>query len=302
VGLDIGGRALRIIAGFCLAVACTLAASALADEGAYPKTEAELEAAYEALAWHRDAGSYKLPISNATIELPAGRSLLLGGSAQRYSWLAGGVEYPDTEAVLIDESGGAKTEVYYEWRDEGYVSDSDWEEVDGDALLTYYRDVTEASNEERAKNRLEPMHVVGWLEPPRYDQATRTVTYAVELTNKYGNWTNGVALRLGRAGYAEVTWVGPVDEYQGSGERPSLLNYALATHSFDEGYRYEDFKDADKVATYGVAGLVATALGVEFAKEGAVVLLAEIAIPALAVFALIVLRFKELFGSFRWRS
>ena len=299
----LGEGALRIIAGFCLAVACTIAAaSAVADQGVYPKTEAELEAAYAALPWHRDADSYKLPISNATIQLPAGRSLLLGRSAQRYSWLAGGVEYPDTEAVLIDESGEAQTEVYYEWRGEGHVDDSDWSEVDGDALLAQHRDATEALNEERARNGMEAMHVVGWLEPPHYDQATRTVTYAIELTSKYGNWTNGVALRLGRAGYAEITWVGSVEEYKGSGGRPDFLNQALATHSFDEGYRYEDFKDGDKSAAYGVAGLVATALGVKLAKGGIAALLAKIAIPALAVFALIVLDFKELFGRFRRRS
>src|SRR5262249_37291698 len=103
------------------------------------------------------------------------------------------------------------------------------------------------------------------------------------------------------AGYTEFTWVGTIDEFRGSAGRPDLLNQALAIHSFDQGYRYEDFKDGDKIAAYGVAGLVATALGVKSAKAEAVVLLAEIAIPAMAVLALAVLRFKELFGSFRRR-
>lgn len=299
---------MRFIAGLVLGVICALAAAPLAaDQGIYPKTDEELRAAYDALHWQDTAGSYNLPASHATIQLPSGDTLLLGADAERYSWLDSGVEFPGTEAVLASEAE-SKSLVYYEWRGEGYVSDSDWEDVNGEDLLKQYRDSAEASNDERMKNGFEAMHVVGWLEPPHYDQATRTVTYAMELKDKDSNWANAVALRLGRAGYTELTWVGSIDAFRNASGRPALLDRALATHAFEEGYRYRDFKEGDKVAAYGIAGLVAAALGVKFSKGLIAALIAfpiagkKIAIPALALVAYVIMRFKQLFRSFRPKS
>jgi uncharacterized membrane-anchored protein len=226
---------MHFVAGLLVGVLCVFAAAPLsADQGVYPKTDEELRAAYDALKWQDAPASYKLPSSHAVIQLPAGATLLLGADAERYSWLDSGVEFPSTEAVLASDSD-TKSLVYYEWRDEGYVNDSDWEDVDGDAKQ--YRDATEASNDERSKNGFEPMHVAGWLEPPHYDKITRTVTYALELNDKDSHWTNAVALRLGRAGYTELTWVGSINAFKSASGRPDVLNEALATHAFEEGYR-----------------------------------------------------------------
>ena len=86
---------MRLVAGFWLAVACVFAvAPVAADQGPYPKTEAEIQAAYDALQWHSGPGSYKLPASHAVIQLPLDRALLLGADAERYSWLASGTEFP----------------------------------------------------------------------------------------------------------------------------------------------------------------------------------------------------------------
>ena len=281
---------MRIVAGFCLAVMVAFAAAPVAaDQGPYPKTEEELRAAYDKLSWQTGGGSHNLPRSHAVIQLRSGQAALLGADAERYSWLTSGIEFPATEAVLTYQSANASAEVYYEWRDEGYVSDDDWADVDADALLKQYRENTEAANDERAANGFEPMHVVGWLEPPHYDKSTHTVTYAMELKDKDSNWANAFALRLGRTGYTEFTWVGSVDLFQGAGGRPALLNDALAIHSFEEGYRYADFQEGDKVAAYGIAGLVAAAVGAKFGKGLIAALIAfliagkKVVIPAVLV-------------------
>ncbi len=299
----VGKGLMRSVAGFWFAVACLLTtANVSADQGAYPKSEEELDAAYASLQWQNKAGPYALPASHATIQLRAGQTLLLGADAERYSWLTSGVEFPGTEAVLTYDTDNPDSEVYYDWRDEGYVADSDWDDVDGDALLAQYREVTEASNEARVKNGVVPIQVVGWLEPPHYDKATRTVTYAMELKDDEGSWTNAVALRLGRTGYTEFTWVGSIEQFKAASGRPDLLSRALTIHSFNAGYRYEDFRDGDKVAAYGVAGLLATALGVKLAKGSLLAIVAKIAVPLLAVLALAFSDLKQLFGSFRRRS
>ena len=298
---------MRFVAGVVFGVVCAFTATAaLADQGVYPKTQEEKKAAYDALHWEDGAGSYKLSTSHAVIQLQSGEGLLLGADALRYSWLASGVEFPQTEAVLSAADG--KSLVYYEWRDEGYVTDSDWEDVDGDDLLKQYRDSAEASNEERSKNGIAPMHVVGWLEPPHYDKATRTVTYAMELSDKDSHWVNAVALRLARAGYTEFTWVGSIDGFKTTDGRPALLNEALSSHAFEDGYRYADFQKGDKVAAYGIAGLVATALGVSFSKGIMAALLGlliagkKLTLVLIAVVASIGYRFKQLIGRFFRRS
>jgi uncharacterized membrane-anchored protein len=147
------------------------------------------------------------------------------------------------------------------------------------------------------------MHVVGWLERPHYNKSTRTVTYAMELKDKDGSWANAFALRLGRVGYTEFTWVGSVGLFQGAGGRPALLDQALASHRYEDGYRYEDFQEGDEVAAYGIAGLVAAAVGAKFGKgliAGLVALLLaskKIVIPAVVILGAGALKFgRRLFG------
>ncbi len=271
----------------CLAGLLLWGHAALADQGPYPMTAEEKEAAFQALNWLGEPKSYPLDASHAHIQLPEGKILLLGADAERYSWLISGVEFPGTEAVMSTDSG--QVDVYSEWRDEGYVSDSDWADVDADEMLDGFKEATEASNKERIANGFQPMEVVGWLQPPTYDTATHTVTYSLELKDPDSHWANVVALRLGRGGYSEMTWVGAIDAMESSGGRPGLLNTALDIHDFDEGHRYADYKDGDKVAAYGIAGLVATALGVKFSKGIFAALIAfliagkKIIIPAVIV-------------------
>lgn len=276
-----------ILRAACVAGLLLAAGSAAADQGPYPQTEEEKRAAFNALHWYREARSYGLDDSHAHIQLPEGKILLLGSDAERYSWLLNGVEFPATEAVVSSETGNA--DVYYEWRDAGYVSDSDWSDVDADEMLSGFKEATDASNKDRVANGIQPMEVVGWIQPPTYDTATHTVTYSLELKDVDSHWANVVALRLGRGGYSELTWVGAIDAMESSGGRPALLNTALDMHTFDEGHRYADYKDGDKVAAFGIAGLVATALGVKFGAKGFAAIIAfllagkKIIIPAVVV-------------------
>lgn len=294
---------MRFIAGLCLAALCALSAAPAAAE-TYPQTKEELQNAYDQLSWSSGSGTYKLPRSHAVIRMRSGQALLLGGDAERFRWLNNGTEHPDTEAVLSYDSASAKSVVYYAWQDEGYIGDADWADVNPDQLLEDYRRGTEAANSERIDSGIEPMHVVGWLEKPHYDKSTNTVTYAIELKDKDGGWANAFALRLGRAGYTEFIWVGSIGLFQSAGSRPALLNEALAAHSYEEGFRYADFKSGDKVASYGIAGLVAAAIGAKFGKgliAGLIAVLVagkKVVIPLVLAFGAAIVKFgRRLLGS-----
>ena len=47
----------------------------------------------------------------------------------------------------------------------------------------------------------------------------------------------------------------------------TFLSKLLESFSFPVGGRYSDFRDGDKVAEYGIAGLVASVLGAKFAAK-----------------------------------
>lgn len=295
---------MRRVAGVVLGFLLALAAGPLwADQGPYPETEAERNAAFDALIWQHEAKSYPLEGAHASLDLKPGLSLLLGSDAQRLEWLINGVEFPDTVAALTYSNGSAKALAFVQWHDEGYVTDTQWNDVDSDKLLEQYRDATERSNKDRVANGRNALHVIGWLQKPEYDQATHTVSFALELSNGKANSANVKALHLGREGYASITWAGSMSVFQNSGNPPALLSTVLASYKFDQGHSYDDFKQGDKVAAYGIAGLVATALGVKFGKGLLAALLAfliagkKIAIPAVAVFGAGIVKFwRRLFG------
>ena len=260
---------MRFIAGLCLAALCAITAMpAAAGQGSYPQSEDELQDAYDQLSWRYKAGTFELPESHGVIRLRSGQALLLGEDAERYRWLNNGTEFDDTEAVLSYDSASAQSVVYFRWYDEGYIGDTDWADVNAEQLLEDYRRGTEASNRDRAGKDIAPMHVAGWLEAPHYDKRTHTVTYAIEMRDKDGSWANAFALRLGRAGYTEFVWVGSIGLLQSAGGRPALLNEALAAHSFEEGFRYADFKQGDAVASFAIAGLVRAAISGRSGKGG----------------------------------
>jgi uncharacterized membrane-anchored protein len=58
---------------------------------------------------------------------------------------------------------------------------------------------------------------------------------------------------LGRKGVMEVAWVGAPEDLPGA--LPTLAK-VLAGHEFKAGQRYSEYRSGDKIAEYGLAGLI----------------------------------------------
>lgn len=287
----------NIVAALVVAL-CLPAISALADQAPYPQDDASLQKEYDALHWATGNGTYRLEHSHSALATPTDFHVLLGTDAQRYAFLGNGVEFPNTEAMIYDPKSEA--EIAVEFVDEGFVKEDDWSEVDADDFLKQMQENQRSSNEERKANGKRPFDIIGWLEKPSYDPTTHVARYVLELGTTDDHWLNAVAIKLGRDGYHQFTWVGDLSQYQNGG--PQALDMILAQHSYDDGHKYADFKEGDKMAAYGIAGLVAAVAGVKLGKgllAGAIAFLAvagkKLAILVVPLLAGVVAAVKRFF-------
>jgi len=247
-------RALKVIV-CATAVLTPIAASAMTDQ--------ERIEAVKSLSWVRD-GTYKLPASNSSIAIPNGHIAVFGSDARRLVTLFDAPAAPELEAVVGTSDG--EDEVRFESFSEGYVPLDDWSEVDSTALLRAISDKTEEANATRRREGVPELHVTGWIQPPTLDRRTNTVYWALEASGSNGNVANSTALRLARNGLEKLTWVTDRSKYRPiAGE----LDVMLRAYSFDPGYRYTDHQSGDKMALYGIAGLVAAVAGAKAVKVAA---------------------------------
>ena len=149
--------------------------------------------------------------------------------------------------------------------EDGYVKDDEAETMDYDTLIKQMREGTSAANKEREKAGYGSIELVGWATPPRYDKGTHKMYWAKEL--KFGgndeNTLNYNIRLLGRRGVLVLNAVAGMSQLQ---EIEAAAPAVLAMVDFQEGHRYTDFNaSTDKVATYGLAALVAGGLA---AKAG----------------------------------
>lgn len=140
---------------------------------------------------------------------------------------------------------------------EGYIDDADAKNLDYDDLFDSMREDMKASNPIRLEQGYPTINLVSWASPPYYDAENKKLHWAKEL--KFGDYpinTLNYSIRvLGRKGYLELNVIGEMPILE---EVKSNINPILASVNFTEGNRYADFNpDIDKVAAYGIGGLIA---------------------------------------------
>jgi uncharacterized membrane-anchored protein len=154
------------------------------------------------------------------------------------------------------------------YSEDGYVSDVDAESTDYGSVLTDLKNATTEENPEREKAGFEPITLVGWAAPPHYDKTLHALHWARDLVfGKDANapHTLNYQLRiLGREGVLQVNFVAGMNQLQ---EIESNIPNVAALVSYEADKRYTDYKDGDKIAAYGLAGLIATAAGAKIAAK-----------------------------------
>jgi uncharacterized membrane-anchored protein len=249
---------------FLILTACLLpiARATAQEEGATPKSAKELLARY-----NPSEGVAKLG-EVAEVKLTEGWLFLSGPGGRRFLTELGNHPGPEILGVAIppDFLESESFAVFSHVAD-GYVDDD--EAPDYDQLLADMKENARAQSAERKKLGEGGVELLGWAEPPHYDKAQHKLYWAEKLQFE-GN--EGLTLNynvriLGRSGHLVVNGVGGIEQLELVAEQNKHL---LAVTDFVAGQRYEDFDPSyDKVAAYGIGGLIAGKLALKvglFAK------------------------------------
>jgi uncharacterized membrane-anchored protein len=182
----------------------------------------------------------------------------------------------------------------FEFDEVGYVSDDEMDSLDADAILTSFREGTEAGNEERRKRGWSTMSIVGWHEAPHYDSRTNNLSWAIIGESEGRRSINRIVKVLGRRGVMSVTLVAaPADLTTAVPHADALLDH----YRFLSGNTYAEYlPGTDKLAQYGLTALVVGGAGAALLKSG---LLAKLWKPLLAALVAMGVGLKRLFFSGR---
>lgn len=187
-------------------------------------------------------------------------------------------------------------ELLARYKAEGYVSDSDADKLDASELLQSYKLGTEQQNIVRKANNLPPMTVDGWRATPRYDRATRTLSWGLNAHDSEGGVVNLLVNKLSRRGYLEMQIVAPPSKADGA---LVVMQPVIDAATFTAGHRYEDFDSStDKSSGNGLRALVLGGVGVAVAKKTGllIIILAFLKKGGVLLFVPIIGFFKRLFG------
>lgn len=215
------------------------------------ETQEQSPSVWETTKWVVGPATANLGV--AQIEIPEGYVFANGKDTQRLMESMGNPP-SNTEVGFIAPDDVAWF-VVFEYDEVGYVSDEEKGELDSDAILASIRQGTEEANKIRRQNGWSTLDITGWEIQPYYNENTHNLEWA---TRARDNSDGSVVLNhntriLGRGGVMSAVLVAT----------PEIVNQILPTYSqllagydYKEGHRYSEWEKGDKIAEYGLTGLI----------------------------------------------
>jgi uncharacterized membrane-anchored protein len=279
----------------CLAVFSTTQAQQ-PDEKNAAEEEKKLLDDMEKIGWVREGAGDLGGV--AKIAIPKGYRFTHGSGASRVLELFGNLPQPSASGLLTTEGFGPW--IIFGYDDSGHVKDDEKNDIDADKLLALRREGLAESNEVRKERGIHELAILGWAMPPRFNDTTKTLEWAVRIQSLDGTGGESVNYEtrlLGRTGSMKVQLVCDPAEFQ-----PLLTEFqkVMVGFSYVEGQRYAEFREGDKVAKYGLTALVAGTGAFAAAKMGLFgklgLLFAKLGKAAILVVVGALAGLKKLFG------
>jgi uncharacterized membrane-anchored protein len=235
------------------------AAAAVGDQQSAAAQEQELANKIDALRWVKGPTTVAIA-GNSNLKLPDGYQFLDNNETAKFEELTHNIP-GTTEVVVVPPA--RNWVAYLDFNDAGKVIDD--EKIDADKILASLRSNQQAENQERQRRGWAPLEIAGWAVPPVYNSTTKRLEWATLLDSRGHRNVNFSTKILGRRGYTTVILACGLDE-QAAAVRE--LNAVLTGYSFNDGERYSDWVQGDKVAEYGLGALIIGGAAVAAAKSG----------------------------------
>jgi uncharacterized membrane-anchored protein len=266
---DFGAGFSWMLCGLTLALSLLWSAAVRAEAGgdAAPNPSAAPSAGADSAAPGLPSGWEQGPKHVAlghelSLELPGNYAFLPPALGAKLLEKNGSFHNEDLLGLVASTDPNEDWFVVARFEDSGFIKDD--EKLDADEILEALRDGAKEANEERQQRGFKPLNVDGWSEPPRYEPAQHHMVWALIVSDTDGKSVNLNTRILGRKGYVSLNLV--TDPQKLAAYRGHATTLLAATH-FDDGARYADFNEkTDKVAEYGLAGLVLAGAGLGAAK------------------------------------
>ena len=189
----------------------------------------------------------------ASIKVPEGFTFTDGAGAKKWAELTTN-PVSNKEIGLMGPADGSYL-VLFEFDDVGYVKDDEKDDLDANALLESIKEAAVAFNQQRVAAGVPAMNVLGWEQPPKYNDQAKALEWCVRAESAGQPSLNFNTRLLGRRGVVSVTLM-----FGGDVTIAQVLpafRALLGGFSFTQGETYSEFRDGDRVAEYGLAALIA---------------------------------------------
>lgn len=189
--------------------------------------------------------------TDATIDLSNDLIFLNGEDGDKLMQSWGNLPSPIDGLVMPVDGSWCIT---FEFSPIGYVKDDEKEDIDADEILEEKQDAQKEANKERVKQGLDNLNIIKWVAEPNYNSQTNNLEWGMLLRDDTGSETINHEIRLlGRRGVMNATLLCSPEEFDSL--RP-VLDSTLEGFAYTDGNKYMEYKEGDKVAEYGLLGLM----------------------------------------------
>ncbi|MES2660316.1 MAG: DUF2167 domain-containing protein [Verrucomicrobiota bacterium] len=142
----------------------------------------------------------------------------------------------------------------FEFDDVGYVKDDEKDKLDADKILEQMKEGQVQANKQLAEQGMSTLEVLGWQTPPFYNPSTHNLEWAIRLRSSTGGEVVNYKTKiLGRRGVMDVVLVCSEEEM------PTVVpeyQKLLTGFAYKKEESYASFTSGDKIAEYGLTGLI----------------------------------------------
>lgn len=221
--------------------------------------------AYEAgkrqIVTYHEEGVYTLPVSKFALNVPANYRLLLG--KESIMERENSYDYDSKpEATILSKIPPITMQfeqvITYEYADSGHLDNKNVK-LDAERILEKIIKNTEENNLRFSGRRKgdRKVYVQKWIEEPKYDQATNTLTGVLEVKNT-SSQINCIAIRSTRVGYEKIVGIFTQKYYR---ENPDIFNQFVKSLEVPSGERYEDFVPGDRESNLNISKIMENQAG-----------------------------------------